>query len=99
MSQNDSMQPKQTTDDIAGNQSEEIETDVFILIGKRVENDLNVYEDDVKLTNVMKLMIMTIMTLMKLMMMTINFAINSFCRKVRMRHMISLTQKKNGEYM
>ncbi|XP_078311541.1 phosphatidylinositol 3,4,5-trisphosphate 3-phosphatase TPTE2-like [Crassostrea virginica] len=48
MSHNDSMQPKQTADDMAGNQSEAIETDVFILMGKRVENDLNVYEDDGK---------------------------------------------------
>nr|XP_022341345.1 phosphatidylinositol 3,4,5-trisphosphate 3-phosphatase TPTE2-like [Crassostrea virginica]XP_022341346.1 phosphatidylinositol 3,4,5-trisphosphate 3-phosphatase TPTE2-like [Crassostrea virginica] len=48
MSQNENMQPKQTTDDLAGNQSEAIETDVFILMGKQVENDLNVYEDDGK---------------------------------------------------
>ena len=48
MSHNDSMQPKQMADDMAGNQSEAIETDVFILMGKRVENDLNVYEDDGK---------------------------------------------------
>ena len=44
----DSMQPKQTADDMAGNQSEAIETDNFILMGKRVENDLNGYEDDGK---------------------------------------------------
>ena len=48
MSHNDSMQPKQTADDMAGNQSEAIETDNFILMGKRVENDLNGYEDDGK---------------------------------------------------
>ena len=48
MSQNESMQPKQTTDDLSGNQSEAIETDVFILMGKQVENDLNVYKDDGK---------------------------------------------------
>ena len=48
MSQNDNMQPKQTTDDLAGNQSEAIETDVFILMGKQVENDLNVYKEDGK---------------------------------------------------
>ena len=29
MSQNDSMQPTQTADDMAGNQSEAIETDLF----------------------------------------------------------------------
>ena len=48
MSQNDSMQTKQTTDDMAGNQREAIKTDIFNLNGKRVENDLNVYKDDDK---------------------------------------------------
>ena len=48
MSQNDSMQTKQTTDDMAGNQKEAIKTDVFNLMGKRVKNDLNVYKDDDK---------------------------------------------------
>ena len=61
MSQNGSIQPKQTTDDMTRNQREVIETDVFILMSKRVENDLNVYVDDDKTVQMMKVMMMTLL--------------------------------------
>ena len=72
MSQNESMQPKQTTDDMAGNQREARETDQY---DESDDDDENAIDEFV-----------------------INLATSSFWRKVRIRHIISPTQKKTPGY-